>query len=193
MKAVIDNLTRVKTNGAGRATPLNKETYQLISDQLLSESHKLFWGFAWYTGMKPDAILHIDVAQAYRNVELSLPRLTLKRKDACGEMPLHRNLQAILKDFRPPRSGFLFPSLYRDGEHLSRQAIDKAFRRAAKKAGLVGDGYSLLSPRWGFILRLDELGYSQSVIESIICCKLPSLCSNRVVTAEKMRDILDSF
>jgi integrase/recombinase XerD len=163
----------MKICGVGQATPLTPLLYQLISNHLVTDCHKLFLALAWYTGERPNAILSIDVKHIYENIERREPRDTLlyslsNRKDKrTREVPSNWALKLMLSAYQPPESGFLFPSLYKSDQHLSRQAIDKAFRRAVKKAGLENKGFSLYSARRGFITRLNEQGYDIKVIQKL--------------------------
>ncbi len=150
----------MKISRAGQSTPLTSQTYQQISNHFVTDVHKLFLAIAWYTGERPEAILRMDVTHIYLDVGRRQPRDTViypatNRKDKnTREVPCHWALKLMLSAYNPPEKGFLFPSLYKGGQHLSRQAIDKAFRRALKKAGLNNLGYSLYSARRGFITRL---------------------------------------
>jgi integrase/recombinase XerD len=163
----------VKIGGVGQSTPLNPLTYQQISNHFVTDCHKLFFAISWYTGERPESILSMDVKHVYEDVLRREPRDTVlypscNRKDKCTrEVPNNWALKLILSAYQPPESGFLFPSLYRADKHLSRQAIDKAFRRAVKKAGLANKGFSLYSARRGFITRLNEQGYDIKVIQRL--------------------------
>jgi integrase/recombinase XerD len=147
----------VKILRFGQSTPLCMTTYNQISNCFVTEVHKLFLGIAWYTGERPEAILSMDVSHVYSDLRKRQPRETVlypanHRKDkTTREVPTHRALKLMLSAYEPPEHGFLFPSLYKSDRHLSRQAMDKAFRRALKKAGLENQGYSLYSARRGFI------------------------------------------
>jgi integrase/recombinase XerD len=100
----------------------------------------------------------------------------------------------MLSAYRPPESGFLFPSLYKSGQHLSRQAIDKAFRRALKKACLENKGFSLYSARRGFITRLNEQGYDIKVIQKLTGHKsIGSLIRYIDVTDEQLKSAIANF
>ena len=163
----------VKILRLGQATPLCPLTFNQISDQFTSDVYKLFLCLAWYTGERPDAILQIDVNHVYINAAKRQPRDTViypacNRKDKkFRQVDTHRALKLMLAAYQPPESGFLFPSLYRADKHLSRQAVDKAFRRAVKKAGLENQGFSLYSARRGFITRLSEQGYDIKLIQRL--------------------------
>ena len=190
----------MKICGIGQATPLNSLTYQQISNYLVTDSHKLFLAIAWYTGERPEAILSIDVKHIYENVERREPRDTVlypssNRKDKrTREVPSHWALKLMLSAYQPQKSGFLFPSLYKEGRHLSRQAIDKAFRRAVKKACLENKGFSLYSARRGFVTRLNEQGYDIKVIQKLTGHKsISSLIRYIDVTDEQLRNAIARF
>jgi|GEM_PF-603913 len=192
-------LATMKINRNGQATPLTPQTYQQISDQLKREKHKLFLGLSWYTGERPEAILSADVDRVYENPAQRQPRDTIiypgaNRKDKkTREVPTHWALKLMLAAYQPPSSGFLFPSFYKDG-HLSRQAIDKVFRRAVLKAGLKNKGFSLYSARRGFITHLSEKGLNVKTIQSLTGHKsLSSLVKYIDVTDEQRRNAISIF
>lgn len=184
----------------GQATPLTPATFNQISNQFGADVYKLFLAFSWYTGERPEAILKIDVSHVYQNSITRQPRDTVlypgtNRKDRhTRELSMHRTLKLMLSAYQPPESGFLFPSLYRTDKHLSRQAVDKAFRRAVKKAGLEHQGFSLYSARRGFITRLNELGYDVKLIQRLTGHKsLSSLVRYIEVSASQMKNAIDNF
>jgi integrase/recombinase XerD len=190
----------VKNCRIGQATPLTPLTYQEISNHLVTETHKLFLGIAWYTGERPEAILRIDVSHVYENPVRREPRDTViypgvNRKDRqTREVPTHWALKLMLAAYQPPEQGFLFPSLYKSGQHLSRQAMDKAFRRALKKAGLLNKGFSLYSARRGFVTRLNEQGLDIKTIQSLTGHKsLSSLILYIDVSDERRRHTMANF
>lgn len=184
----------------GQATPLCTTTYNQISNSFATDVHKLFLGFAWYTGERPEAILSMDVFHAYEDASKRKPRNTIlypatNRKDkATREVPTHRALKLMLAAYEPPGTGFLFPSLYQNNRHLSRQAMDKAFRRALKKAGLSNQGYSLYSARRGFITHLNSLGFDLKVIQKLTGHKsLSSLIRYIDVSDSQVKNAIDNF
>jgi integrase/recombinase XerD len=184
----------------GQATPLNPLTFQEISNHFVTETHKLFLALAWYTGERPEAILRIDVNHVYESAANRKPRDTivypgLNRKDKqTREIPTYWALKLMLAAYQPPDTGFLFPSLYKPKQHLSRQAIDKAFRRAVRKAGLQNMGFSLYSARRGFITRLNEQGLDIKTIQSLTGHKsLSSLIRYIEVSDEQRRNAIANF
>lgn len=190
----------MKISRFGQATPLCPKTYQQISNCFLTDVHKLFWAIAWYTGERPEAILSMDVKHAYSDLGKRIPRDTVlypasNRKDkATREVPTHRALKLVLGAHEPGEKGFLFPSLYMENRHLSRQAMDKAFRRALKKAGLENQGYSLYSARRGFITHLKNLGYDIKIIQKLTGHRsLSSLIRYIDVSELQLKNAIENF
>ena len=190
----------MKISRNGQATPLNPQTYRQISNHLRREKHKLFLGSAWYTGERPEASLSVDVNHIYENPAQRQPRDTIiypgvNRKDRrTREVPTHWELKLMLAAYQPPKSGFLFPSLYDNEQHLSRQAIDKVFRVAVQKAGLQHRGFSLYSARRGFVTHLSEKGFSIKTIQSLTGHKsLSSLSQYIDVSDEQRRNAIANF
>ncbi len=190
----------MKICGVGQATPLNPITYQQISNQFVTDCHKLFLAIAWYTGERPEAILSMDVKHVYEDVARREPRDTVlyplsNRKDKrTREVPTNWALKLMLSAYHPPESGFLFPSLYRADKHLTRQAMDKAFRRALKKAGLQNKGFSLYSARRGFITRLNDQGYDIKLIQQLTGHRsINSLVRYIHVTDDQLKNAIANF
>jgi len=190
----------VKILRVGQATPLTQTTFNQISNQFVADVYKLFLAISWYTGERPEAILKIDVSHVYQNPITRQPRDTIiypgaNRKDRqTRELSIHRALKLTLSAYQPPESGFLFPSLYRVDKHLSRQAADKAFRRAVKKAGLEYQGFSLYSARRGFITRLNEQGCDVKLIQRLTGHKsVSSLMRYVEVSASQLKNAIDNF
>ena len=184
----------------GQATPLCPITYNQISAQFTTDIYKLFLCLAWYTGERPESILQINVNHVYTDARKRQPRDTViypgcNRKDKkTRQVDTHRALKLMLAAYKAPESGFLFPSLYRNDRHLSRQAVDKAFRRAVKKAGLENQGFSLYSPRRGFITRLNEQGYDIKLIQRLTGHRsISSLVRYIEVTDTQLKNAIDNF
>lgn len=191
---------RMKFERFGQATPLNQKTYQQISNCFATDVYKIFLGIAWYTGERPGTILGMSVHHAYSDLSKRQPRDTViyvstNRKDkTTREVPTHRALKLMLSAYNPPETGFLFPSLYQNDRHLSRQAMDKAFRRALKKAGLENQGYSLYSARRGFITHLNRLGYDIKVIQRLTGHRsLSSLIRYIDVSDAQLKNAIENF
>lgn len=190
----------MKINRCGQATPLDSKTFQLILDSFRSESHRLFWAIAWYSGERPSAILKMLVGHIYQNAAKRIPRENMifplgNRKDkATREVPIAQKLDLFLRRQNIPQTGFLFPSLAKPGDHLSLRVLDKALRRALKRCGLENQGYSLYSARRGFVTSLDRSGKSIKVIQSLTGHKnLSSLQRYIEVSDEQRKNAIDSI
>ncbi|MCY7382528.1 MAG: tyrosine-type recombinase/integrase [Microcoleus sp. CAN_BIN18] len=190
----------MKLSRFGQSTPLDPKTYQQISNCFARDIYKIFLALAWYTGERPQAILKMNVAHVYLDQSQRVVRNTIiypasNRKDKQSrEIPVHRTLKLILGNYQPPSEGYLFPSSYKDKKHLSRQGVDKGFRRALVKAGLDNQGYSLYSARRGFITHLKRLGYDIKVIQKLTGHRnLNSLVRYIDVSEEQLRNAIENF
>lgn len=190
----------MKIAGIGQATPLCQLTFNQISNVFATDAHKLFLGIAWYTGERPEAILSLDVRHVYSDVLRRQPResilypASIRKDKATREVFTHRALKLMLASYAPPDTGFLFPSLYRNDRHLSRQAMDKAFRRALKKAGLEHQGFSLYSARRGFITHLNNQGYDIKLIQKLSGHRsLTSLIRYIDITDDQLKNAIANF
>lgn len=184
----------------GQATPLDAKSFRRILDGFLRDDHKLFWTLCWYTGERPGAILQMKVEQCYedagrRRVRSQILFPASSRKDRkTREVPLARNLELALKAYAAPVTGYLFPSPYKPDQHITARAIDKAFRRAIARAGLVGQGYSLYSARRGFITELHRAGYDVRVIQALTGHSSLSMLARYIdVSPEQQRLAIDSL
>ncbi|WP_293343177.1 tyrosine-type recombinase/integrase [Microcoleus sp. CAWBG58] len=136
---------------------MTQDIYERISKHFFTDVHRVFLAVSWYTGERPEAILKSKVSQFYVNPSRRIVRseiiysATTRKDKKTREVPCHIALEKILRDYECLEDGYLFPSRVKPGKPLSRQAIDRAFRRALKKAGLENQGYSLYSARRGFI------------------------------------------
>lgn len=190
----------MKICGIGQATPLTQSTYNQISNHFSTDCYKLFLSVAWYTGERPEAILSLDVKHIYLDPLRRQPRdsvlypASIRKDKSTREVFLKQEVKLRLSAYQPPEKGFLFPSLYRADRHLSRQAMDKAFRRAVKKAGLENQGFSLYSARRGFITHLNEQGCDIKAIQKMTGHKsLTSLIRYIDVTDDQLRNIIANF
>ena len=190
----------MKLSRFGQSTPLDPKTYQQISNCFATDVYQVFLALAWYTGERPQAILKMQVSHVYLDPPKRIVRDTVidpatNRKDKQSrEVPTHRALKLVLAAYQPPESGFLFPSFYKEKAHLSRQAVDKIFRRALTKAGLENQGYSLYSARRGFITHLKRLGYDLKIIQKLTGHKsLNSLIRYIEVSEEQLKNAIENF
>ena len=182
----------MKRDRHGQAEPLTPETYRRIREVFLEESHKLVWDILWFTGERVGAVLQLPVDDVYSDAtrKITQPEITFKastRKDkTTRQVPLHTDLRSRLKAYDPPSSGYLFPGRGEKG-HLTHQAYDAAFRRALARCGLDGFGYSLHSPRRGFITRLHTKGMGIKVIQSLTGHQSLAVLSRYIEVSDEMR------
>ncbi|WP_293158294.1 MULTISPECIES: tyrosine-type recombinase/integrase [unclassified Microcoleus] len=179
---------------------MTQDIYERISKHFFTDVHRVFLAVSWYTGERPEAILKSKVSQFYVNPSRRIVRseiiysATTRKDKKTREVPCHIALEKILRDYECLEDGYLFPSRVKPGKPLSRQAIDRAFRRALKKAGLENQGYSLYSARRGFITRLDNLGCSPGLIKSLSGhASLSSLGRYIEISEEQRKNAIANF
>ncbi|NET91615.1 MAG: phage integrase family protein, partial [Kamptonema sp. SIO1D9] len=162
-----------KHNRHGKAHPLTERNYEQIRQELISDSHKLFFDIAYFTGERWGAICRLKVENVF---DCGLPRryVTFEkstRKDrVTRQVPVSSRLDILLRSATIPDDVWLFPSKFpsksSDG-HLSFHAADDFLRRAVEAADLSHLGISTHSSRRGLITRLHNLGVSVREIQSI--------------------------
>jgi integrase/recombinase XerD len=163
----------MKLDRHGKATPIKFDEYQKLREGFLLDSHRLILDIAYYTGERWGAILRLQVVDVYsdpttRKLHDDITFRKETRKDnQTRQCPIAKFLRLRLGWYQPPLDGYLFPSPLILEEHLSDRAADAAFRRAVKRAGLKGLGYSTHRTRRGLINRMHEAGTSLKVIQSI--------------------------
>ena len=187
-----DNL--MKINRTGQATPLDAKTYRRILDGFARPDHKLFWSICWFSGERAGAVLKMKVEQIYQDPLKRIPRAEIlfparTRKDGkTREVPMHRTLDLILRAYQPPATGYLFPSALKEDKPLTVRALDSALRRALVRVGLENQGFSLHSPRRGFITELHRAGYDVRVIQALTGHSSLSMLSRYIdVSADQKR------
>jgi integrase/recombinase XerD len=169
----------VKNNRHGQSAILSNVDYLKIHRQLKSNSHRLFFDIARYTGERWGAIAQLQVGDVYADPLLSLPhevitfRASTRKASPTGErvtrqVPIHIELQQILMLYNPPMQGsaWLFPSTDAN-KSISFSAADKWLRAAVAAAGLGHRGISTHSTRRTLITRLSEASVDVKTIQAI--------------------------
>lgn len=167
-----------KNNRHGQAAILSEVDYAKIRKQLNSDSHKLFWDIARFTGERWGAIAQLQVSDVYRDPLRSIPheyitfRASTRKASPTGErhtrqVPVHPTLRDILRAYRAPATSvWLFPSTATTA-HITQGACDEWLRRAIVKAGLDAKGISTHSTRRSFITQLAERGIDIKTIQRL--------------------------
>jgi integrase/recombinase XerD len=157
----------VKNNRHGQAEILKDIELDRIYKQLQSESHKLFFNIARYTGERFGAICQLqvcDVYVCYSGMKEPLKEITFRaatrKASPSGE---RKTRQAFvcdrLSDYLSSYRGelgcvFLFPSKIKPECPITFSAADKWLREAVDRAGLGHRGISTHSFRRTFITKL---------------------------------------
>jgi integrase/recombinase XerD len=183
----------MKLDHHGKATPIKFAEYQKLRDGFLLDSHRLILDIAYYTGERWGAILRLQVADVYLDPISRTPheeitfRKETRKDDTTRQCPISKFLRLRLCWYQPPHDGYLFPSPQIALAHLSDRAADAALRRAMKRSGLKGLGYSTHSTRRGLINRMHEAGISIKVIQNITGHKSLAVLSGYIDVSESQR------
>ncbi|MFY7806735.1 MAG: tyrosine-type recombinase/integrase [Limnoraphis robusta] len=167
-----------KNNRSGKAGILTDADYQKILQNIDIPAHKIIVSVLKFTGERIGAVIQLKVGDVYSDPAKSVvqPEITFRavtrKASPTGERKTRQvivavGLKRVLEVYDPPQSGWLFPSPTNPENHISRQAVDKAFRDAVKQSGLVRKGLSLHSFRRTAITKLAEAGVPLSTIRNI--------------------------
>lgn len=182
----------------GQATPMTKMHFLKIRKCLTIASHVAFLDIAWYTAERPSAILQLQVEDVYSDSvrRSTAARITFRKNtrkmDDTRQTPISQELRAKLRSYKCPVAGWLIPSSIFEDKHLTLRAIDGAFRRAVRRAGLEDYGYSLYSLRRGALTELHRRGFTIREIQAFSGHKsLASLMRYLEVSEEQVEQMVE--
>jgi len=156
-----------KNNRHGQAEILKDIELDRIYKQLQSESHKLFFNIARYTGERFGAICQLQVCDlyvCYSGTKEPLAEITFRAQTRKASPNGDRKTRQAficdrLSDYLASYKGnlgdkFLFPSPVKSDCPITWSAADKWLRAAVERAGMGHRGISTHSFRRGFITKL---------------------------------------
>lgn len=168
----------MKNNRNGKAEILNDLDLVKLYKAIKGPRYKLFFLIAELTGERWGAIRQLQIADIYKDAARSIPqthitfRAATRKASPSGlrktrQVPIHDRLRRELQAYRPPLSGYLFPSPVREGEPICSRECDRFFKRALTRCKLDDRGFSTHSTRRTFITKLHEKGVDIRVIKEI--------------------------
>ncbi len=141
------------------------------------QSHRVIFTICRYTTERIGAVLKLeplDVFDAKGKVRPIITFRGINRKGSRGkpgktrQVPVHPGLKEVLEAYEVPKgSKWLFPNPEDPTKHITRQAVDRALRRACDRAGLGDVGISTHSFRRTAITELANSGVNIRVIQEI--------------------------
>jgi integrase/recombinase XerD len=193
----------MKSNRHGQAAILSDVDYTKIRRHLKSDTHKLFFDIAKWTGERWGAIAQLQVGDVYSDPVLSLPheqitfRASTRKASPKGErstrqVPVHPQLRDVLMAYNPAiqPSAYLFPSPLGE-QPITFSAADKWFRAAVAQAGLRHKGFSTHSTRRTLITNLSQKGIGLKVIQAVTGHRdLKSLLRYIEVSPEQVKEAI---
>lgn len=129
---------------------------------------KAIFATCWYTAERPSAVLQLQVGDVFHRgkvrAAIVFPKSTRKDRTT-REVPVHKNLAAVLRDYDAPLAGCLFPAPKREGCSVGFDTYSKYLARVFHRLGMVG--YSTYSTRRGAITHLSRAGLDPRRIQQI--------------------------
>lgn len=187
----------MKNNRCGKAAIFKQRDIEKIR-KTFTGHHRCIFEIALYTGERMGAITQLKVADVYidpvnrvlHDVITFASNTRKKRPDGTAQtrqVPLHPDLRDFLLNYVPPHKGYLFPSNKNKqvSKHITRQAIDKYWRRQFVKLNLDRRGFSTHSCRRWLITQLARNGVDVKTIQQITGHKSIPVLLEYIETDEK--------
>jgi len=170
----------MKNQGSGKAA-IFKSSDIIKIRRSFNQRHRCIFEIALFTGERMGAVVQLKVSDVYADPINSIPhdkitfpaRTRKARPDGSRQtrqIAIHPELAEHLKNYKPPREGYLFftPNQKQEGHnHITRRAIDKYWREQFLKLGMDKKGYSTHSPRRWLITQLASNGIAIKKIQQI--------------------------
>lgn len=168
----------MKNNRCGQASKLTLPDIEKICKAMHSEHHRLFLRICWFTGARGGEVVALRLSNVYDQSLTPLQHITFERKIRKGKVstlqqPVGELFREHLTQYAKSinaysQAAYLFPSNVNQTSHLSRDAMDDAFRRAINVLGWNHRGYSLHSSRRGRITQLIQSGVASRLVQNYI-------------------------
>jgi integrase/recombinase XerD len=154
----------MKNNGKGQASIWTPQIIRKMRTSLKSKQQRLIFEISLFTGERMGAITQLKKSDVYDERGRVLGEITFcsqSRKAtkhgmaATRQVAIHPDLRLFLEQYKPPSTGYLFPSSSQAG-HISLRAVDKYWRDIFNQLGI--SGYSTHSSRRWVINSLRKAG-----------------------------------
>ena len=123
----------MKNNRNGQASTLTEAQLEELFDTL-TPRYRLLFSICYFTSCRVSEALKLKRSDIVG--DRIVFRASTTKEKRTRELKISSRLASIIKDVGLPDSGYVFPN--GKGEHISRQAADKALREASDYIGLVG-------------------------------------------------------
>lgn len=158
----------MKQNRHGKAEPLTRSQFRSVFNEIQDPMIKAVFATCWYTAERPSAVLKLQVQDVFHRgkvrAAIVFPKNTRKDRTT-REVPVHKNLAAVLREYEAPLAGYLFPAPVKEGCCLSFDTYSKYLARVFHRLNMVG--YSTYSTRRGAITHLSRSGLDPRKIQQI--------------------------
>ena len=160
-----------RVNRKGKAAVWTKQTINLMRQELKPNHQRLIFEISLWTGERMGAIVQLRVEDCYDKGGKVRDFITFGsgiRKSskhgvaATRQIAIHDVLKVALRNYKPPTSGYLFPSESAASGHITARAVDDYWRKILVRHGYYG--FSTHSSRRWVINQLFKQGTRIKVI-----------------------------
>ena len=127
----------MKVNGNGRAKVLSHEELQRVFAEFKCPRDRAIFAICLFAGCRISEALGLHTTDI-QDQTLTLRKSTTKGKLRTRTIAIRPGLLPFLQEYKPKEAGPLFPGQHGRREHLSRNHVDRIFRDACDRAGIVG-------------------------------------------------------
>jgi len=162
-----------KNNGMGQASIFTAADFAKLIGATKGASHRLIFQIAYFTAARCGEVRRLPISCVFEQDGKPLGYITYPSEITKNQEPRQVPVAPVLRDVlrvysreRKPTGFYLFPGKDPDFA-VQFQSVDDALRRAIRKAGLEGKGYSCHSFRRSAITKMDAAGISVPTIREI--------------------------
>lgn len=160
-------------DGWGKTTPISEADFKRINAAYRYPKQQLIFQMSWYCCSGIDPLLRLTVESVYEDPTRRHPRRFIRlptrknMKQLYREIPVSWKLEAILSDYDPPESGFLFPSDQGKTGSMTHRVFASCLSRAQLRAGYNPAPFSPRSIKLGAIHALLRKGCDPRLVQHL--------------------------
>ncbi len=160
-----------KNNRNGQAAIWDANVIRKLRSRLDSPKQRLIFEISLFTGERMGTITQLKVTDVYDSLGIVRDYITFdgatRKSTRWGtardrRVKIHDDLKVFLRQYDPPKDGYLFPSTAQCG-HITRRGVDDYWRRRFKDMGF--SGFSTHSSRRWLINELGKTTRIQIIAE----------------------------
>ncbi|MEO0835977.1 MAG: tyrosine-type recombinase/integrase [Cyanobacteria bacterium J06642_3] len=188
-----------KNNRTGQAALWDSSVIKKLRLRLVSSKQRLIFEISLFTGERMGAITQLKVSDVYDERGRVRDKITFdgatRKATRWGQaktrsVKIHDELKFFLKQYQPPQSGYLFPSVKSKSGHITVRGVDDYWRTQLSDLGY--SGFSTHSSRRWLINKLAKAGIQIQIIAEFMAMTIstvrryldedPEACDNAIAS-----------